>query len=115
MPGIGGSEFETMWAPFSMILGASWAPFWTILGSKTEDFGVWGRPGGRLGAMLDPMAGQRGPSGRNWTKRLTLGTPFWGPFSALFAVWVGLFCDPVRSRFLDGFWARFGRVLGSFF
>ena len=50
--------------------------------SKSGDLGVWGRPGGRLGAMLDPMAGQRGPSCRNRTSWLTLGTPFWGPFSA---------------------------------
>ena len=50
-----------MWAPFLIILGAKWGPFWSIWGSKSADFGVLGPPGGRLGAMLEPMAGNKGP------------------------------------------------------
>ena len=84
-------------------MGVNWAPFLAILGSKFGDFGVLGRPGGRLGAMLDPMAGQRGPSGRKGTKRLTLGTPFWGPFSAVFPIFGRFLGGLISSRFLDGF------------
>ena len=84
-------------------------------GSKSGDFGVLGSPGGRLGAMLDPMAGQRGASSQKGTKRLTLGRPFWEPFSVLFRILGGFFGDLISSRFLEGFWARFWRVFGSFF
>ena len=96
---------RAMWAPFLTILGVKWAPFWSILWSTSGDLGVLGPPGGRLGAMLDPIAGQRGPSGQNWTKRLTLGTPFWGPFSALFRFFV-FFWRP-------DFQSVFGRLFGS--
>ena len=88
---------------FLSILGAKWAPFWSIWGSKSGDFGVLGSPGGRLGAMLDPMAGQRGASSQKGTKRLTLGTPFWGPFFELFSDVGCFFGGLISSRFLDGF------------
>ena len=101
-------------APFLIILGAKWAPFWSFWGSKSGDFGVLGPPGGRLGAMLEPMAGQRGASSQKGTKRLTLGRPFWEPFSLFFRIFSHLFGDLNSSRFLDGFWPRFWRVLGSF-
>ena len=101
-------------APFLIILGAKWAPFWSLWGSKSGDFGVLGPPGGRLGAMLEPMAGQRGASSQKGTKRLTLGRPFWEPFSLFFRIFSRLFGDLNSSRFLDGFWPRFWRVLGSF-
>ena len=46
-----------IWAPFLIILDAKWAPFGNFGGSESGDFGVLGPPGGRLGAMLEPMAG----------------------------------------------------------
>ena len=94
---------RAMWAPFLIILGVKWAPFWSIWGSKSGHFGVLGPPGGRLGAMLDPMGGQRVASSQKGTKRLTLGTPFWGPFSALFRIFGRFFGGLICSRFLDVF------------
>ena len=103
-----------IWAPFLIILGAKWGPFWQHLGSKSGDFGLLGSPGGRLGAMLDPMAGQRGASSQKGTKRLTLGRPIWEPFSVLFRILGVFFGDLISSRFLEGIWFRFWRVVGSF-
>ena len=94
---------RAMWAPFLTILGVKWAPFWGILWSKSGDLGVLGPPGGRLGAMLDPMGGQRVASSQKGTKRLTLGTPFWGPFSALFRIFGRFFGGLICSRFSDVF------------
>ena len=94
---------RAMWAPFLIILGVKWAPFWSIWGSKSGDFGVLGPPGGRLGAMLDPMGGQRVASSQKGTKRLTLGTPFWGQFSALFRIFGSFFGGLICSRFSDVF------------
>ena len=102
-----------IWAPFLIILGTKWAPFWSFWGLKSEDFLVLGPPGGRLGAMLEPMAGQRGASSQKGTKRLTLGRPFWEQFSVLFLIFGRFFGDLISSRFLDGFWARLFYPAGS--
>ena len=90
-------------------------PFWSIWGSKTANFEVLGPPGGRLGAILDPMAGQRGARSQKGTKRLTLGTPFRGPFSVVFRICGCFFGGLISSRFLDGFWARFLKGFGVIF
>ena len=80
------------------------------LGSKSVDFGVLGSPGGRLGAMLDPMAGQRGASSQKGTKRLTLGRPFWRHFLAFF--WILVFFW--RPDFQSVFWTAFKLDFGGF-
>ena len=94
---------KPLWHYFWIILGVNWAPFLVILGSKFGDFGVLGRPGGRLGAMLDPMAGQRGASSQKGTKRLTLGSPFWRQFFGVFSDFSCFLGGLISSRFLDGF------------
>ena len=104
-----------IWAPFLIILGTKWAPFWSFWGLKSGDFVVLGPPGGRLGAMLEPMAGQRGASSQKGTKRFTLGRPFWKPFSVLFRIFCSFLGDLISSCFWDGFRARFWRVWGLFF
>ena len=83
-------------------------------GSKSRDCEVLEPPGGRLGVMLDPMAGRRGASSQKGTKRLTLGRPFWESFSVLFRILVVFFGDLISSRFFEGIWHRFWRVFGSF-
>ena len=104
-----------MLVSFLVIWGAKWAPFWATFASTSGDLGVWGRPGGRLGAMLDPMAGQRAPSGRKRGKILTLWAPFWRQFSMFFPMRGSFFGDLVPSRFWEGFGTRCWRVLGNFF
>ena len=89
--------------------------FGVLGGQNLEILGSWGFQGGRLGAMLDPMAGQRGASSQKCTKRFTLGRPFWEQCSVLFRIFGGFFGDLILNRFLEGFWARFWRVFGPFF
>ena len=98
-----GSRFRVIGAPFLIILGAKWVPFRSIWESKSGDFGVLGPAGERLGAMLDPMAGQRGASSKKCTKRLTLGGPFWDPFLPFLMDFGCFFGALISSRFLDGF------------
>ena len=88
-------------------MGTIFEHFGCQMGSILEHSGVkiWvlGAPGGLLGAMLDPMAGQRGASSEKGTKRLTPGSRFWEPFLGFFSDVGCFFVGLISSRFLDGF------------
>ena len=72
-------------------------------GQNLEILGSWGSPGGPLGAMLEPMAGQRGASSQKRHEKVHPWEPILDTILDVFSDFGCFFGGLISNRFLDGF------------